>query len=73
MRIHDAEAKIFSEISEISHMGFLSFMDLLIPDFDLVSIPSSKGFLFVRQYNGRYISLRMDRNKIMLMYLRFSI
>ena len=29
-------------------MGFLSFMDLLIPDFHLVSIPSSKGFLFVR-------------------------
>ena len=33
--------------SEISQMGFLSFMDLLIPDFDFVSIPSSKGFLFV--------------------------
>ena len=41
--VHDAEAKIFSEISAISHMDFLSFMALLIPESGLVSIPSSKS------------------------------
>jgi hypothetical protein len=40
--VHDAEAKIFSDISAIFHMGFLSFMFLVIEkEFGVWSIPSS--------------------------------